>query len=859
MSNKFDRFTKKARRVLALANEEAQALNHGYIGTEHLLLGLVREGDGVAARVLKDLDIDLPKVRQAVENIVGRGKRATLGRIGLTPRTKRVIELAVEEARRMNHSYIGTEHLLLGLAREGNGIAADVLASLGVTLEQVRRRTQDVMRQESSQPDPEKQRSNAPAKQKSDNQKTPLMDQLGTDLTEEARSGKLDPVIGRQGEIERVIQILSRRTKNNPALIGEPGVGKTAIVEGLAQMIIRGEVPENLLDKKVWMLDVGSLVAGTIYRGQFEERLKRVVEELKNTEAIVFIDEVHMLVGAGAAGSAVDAANILKPALARGELQVIGATTLDECRKHIESDAALERRFQPIRVPEPTIEESIEILRGIKERYEAHHNLEISDEAIKAAAHLSARYVPDRFLPDKAIDLIDEASSRVRMYKVPRTGSLKETFETLATIQRDKDAAFAERRYQEAADLRDRELELSAKIEQLREKERKGQRLIVSKEDIAEVVAMWTGIPVTHMQEEESRRLLDMENELHQRVVGQQEAIDAISKAVRRARAGLKDPRRPIGSFMFLGPTGVGKTELAKALAEFMFGSSEALIKLDMSEFMERHNVSRLVGSPPGYVGYEEGGQLTEAIRRRPYSVVLLDEIEKAHPEAFNMLLQIMEDGSLADAKGRRVDFRNTLLLLTSNVGADQLQRQASLGFRREESVEQAAEYDTMRQKVTDDLKRRFRPEFLNRLDNVIVFRSLTREEIVQIVDIMLREFKKLLDERELAVALTDDAKNYLAEKGYDPNYGARPVRRLIQNLIVDPVSEGLLAGQYHAGDLIHVDVNEAKNGFDFRAEAGAAFQNSTVELEMEEGPVDEADLDDIEELFLSDLEVDED
>jgi ATP-dependent Clp protease ATP-binding subunit ClpC len=462
-------------------------------------------------------------------------------------------------------------------------------------------------------------------------------------------------------------------------------------------------------------------------------------------------------------------------------------------------------------------------------------------------------------LPDKAIDLIDEASSRVRMYKVPRTGSLKETFETLANIQRDKDAAFAERRYQEAADLRDRELELSAKIEQLREKERKGQRLIVSKEDIAEVVAMWTGIPVTHMQEEESRRLLDMENELHQRVVGQQEAIDAISKAVRRARAGLKDPRRPIGSFMFLGPTGVGKTELAKALAEFMFGSSEALIKLDMSEFMERHNVSRLVGSPPGYVGYEEGGQLTEAIRRRPYSVVLLDEIEKAHPEAFNMLLQIMEDGSLADAKGRRVDFRNTLLLLTSNVGADQLQRQASLGFRREESVEQAAEYDTMRQKVTDDLKRRFRPEFLNRLDNVIVFRSLTREEIVQIVDIMLREFKKLLDERELAVALTDDAKNYLAEKGYDPNYGARPVRRLIQNLIVDPVSEGLLAGQYHAGDLIHVDVNEAKNGFDFRAEAGAAFQNSAVELEMAEGPVDEADLDDIEELFLSDLEVDED
>lgn len=847
MANKFDRFTKKARRVLSLANEEAQALNHGYIGTEHLLLGLVREGDGVAARVLKDLGVDLPKVRSAVEDIVGRGKRATLGRIGLTPRTKRVIELAVDEARRLSHHYIGTEHLLLGLAREGNGIAADVLASLGVSLDQVRRRTQDVMKQELAQP------VGAPkskSKKKAKDQKTPLMDQLGTDLTENARKGKLDPVIGRQQEIERVIQILSRRTKNNPALIGEPGVGKTAIVEGLAQQIINKEVPENLQGKRLWMLDVGSLVAGTIYRGQFEERLKRVVEELKNTEAIVFIDEVHMLVGAGAAGSAVDAANILKPALARGELQVIGATTLDEYRKHIESDAALERRFQPINVPEPTIEETIEILRGVKDRYEAHHNLEISDEAIKAAAHLSARYVPDRFMPDKAIDLIDEAASRVRMYKVPHhTRRLKETFETLSNIQRLKEEAFAKRRYQEAADLRDRELELTAQIDGLRESERNAKDPVVGKEDIAEVVAMWTGIPLTHMQEEEIKRLLSMEDELHRQVIGQHEAIQAISKAVRRARAGLKDPRRPIGSFMFLGPTGVGKTELAKALAGFMFGSPEALIKLDMSEFMERHNVSRLVGSPPGYVGYEEGGQLTEAVRRRPYSVILLDEIEKAHPEAFNMLLQIMEDGNLADAKGRRVDFRNTIILMTSNVGAEMLQKQASLGFSRTvNKVELENDYKAMKDKVMDELKRRFRPEFLNRLDNVMVFRSLTREEIAQIVEIMLRDFKQLLDERELAITLTDEAKEVLVDQGYDPNYGARPLRRVIQQLIVDQLSEGLLAGEYSAGDMIHIDGNEARDGFTFRAEPGAAFSADALDDAILD---DDSDLDGLEELFM--------
>lgn len=841
MANKFDRFTKKARRVLSLAQEEAQALNHGYIGTEHLLLGLVREGDGVAARVLKDLGIDLPKVRQAVEDIVGRGKRTTVGRIGLTPRTKRVIELAVDEARRLGHHYIGTEHLLLGLAREGNGIAADVLASLGVSLDAVRRRTMEVMKQEPSQP--------VRAKSSKQSEKTPLMDQLGIDLTDEARQGKLDPVIGRQQEIERVIQILSRRTKNNPALIGEPGVGKTAIVEGLAQRIVAGDVPEILHEKRLWMLDVGSLVAGTIYRGQFEERLKRVLDELKNSEAILFIDEVHMLVGAGAAGSAVDAANILKPSLARGELQVIGATTLDEYRKHIEGDAALERRFQPIMVEEPTIDETIEILEGIKERYEEHHNLKINEEAIRAAAHLSARYVPDRYLPDKAIDLIDEAASRVRMYKIPQAHQLRETFKELNSVQQNKEEAFSSRRYQEAAQLRDQELELQQRIEEMRTDQWEEHGPVVTKEDIQEVVAMWTGIPIAHMAEEESKRLLNMEDELHTRVVGQDEAIKAISKAVRRARAGLKDPRRPIGSFMFLGPTGVGKTELAKALAEFLFGSEEALLKLDMSEFMERHNVSRLVGSPPGYVGYDEGGQLTEHIRRRPYSVILFDEIEKAHPEAFNMLLQILEDGHLSDAKGRRVDFRNALVLMTSNVGAELLNRQASLGFKKatEEDTAQT-EYEAMKDKVLEELKRRFRPEFLNRLEGVIVFRALVREEIKQIVDILLEELKELLAEQELAIEVTEEAKGLLADKGYDPQYGARPLKRTIQEMITDPISEGLLSGEYEAGDLITAYRAEAeerdKNGasIDFEREPGGAMELL----------VNEENIDKIEELFMS-------
>jgi len=802
MSNKFDRFTKKAKRVLSLAREEAQLLNHGYIGTEHLLLGLVRENTGVAARVLAEMGVTLPRVRTTVEDIVGRGKRASLSRIGLTPRTKRVIELAVDESRRLGHHYIGTEHLLLGLAQEGNGIAADVLTSMGINLERLRKRTVEMMKQHPVQAEYAGRRAT----------KTPLMDQLGTDLTELAREGKLDPVIGRTTETERVVQILSRRTKNNPALIGEPGVGKTAIVEGLAQQIIANEVPDSLQGKRVWMLDVGSLVAGTIYRGQFEERLKRVIEEIKNTECILFIDEVHMLVGAGAAGSAVDAANILKPALARGEIQCIGATTMDEYRRYIESDSALERRFQPVIVEEPTIEETIEILKGVVERYEAHHNLKITEEALIAAAHLSARYVPDRFLPDKAIDLIDEAASRVRMYKTPEASDLKATFEQLTQIRQQKEEAFSSKRLREAAALRDQELALTEQLKQRRVdwgsmSDTTGLR--VTKADIAEVVAMWTGIPVAHMAEEESARLLDMEKALHERIVGQGEAINALAKAVRRARAGLKDPRRPIGSFIFLGPTGVGKTELAKALASFMFGSEESLVKLDMSEFMERHNVARLVGSPPGYVGYEEGGQLTEAIRRRPYSVILLDEIEKAHPEVFNMLLQILEDGNLSDAKGRRVDFRNTIILMTSNVGAEMLNRHAALGFNvpRDEKREAEAKYEEMKDKVLDRLKRTFRPEFLNRLDDVIVFRALTKDELKQIVDIMLRDFRSLLDEHELTLEVTDEARDLLAERGYDPQFGARPLRRVIQQMLADSLSEGLLAGEFVEGDVVLADV----------------------------------------------------
>jgi ATP-dependent Clp protease ATP-binding subunit ClpC len=806
MADKFDRFTKRARRVLTLAQEEAQRLNHNYIGTEHLLLGLVREENGVAVRVLRDLGVDPKQVRERVERTVGRGQRAMYGKLSLTPRTKRVIELAVDEARRLGHHYIGTEHLLLGLVRAGEGVAVDVLKGLGVGLDKVRSQTARVMMESSSQ--------SSTSSQTRESKGTPLVDQLGTDLTAQAEAGKLDPVVGRQNEIERVIQILSRRTKNNPALIGEPGVGKTAIVEGLAQRIVNNQAPDTLLGKRVVMLDVGSLVAGTMYRGQFEERLKRVIEEIKESGAILFIDELHMLVGAGSAGSSVDAANILKPALARGELQCIGATTLDEYRKNIEGDAALERRFQSVMVDEPTIDETIEILKGIRSRYEAHHNLEITDEALVAAAHLAARYVPDRFMPDKAIDLIDEASARVRLYKIPFASELTDKVVEMRDLPAEREPSLSAPRFDDVMRLRGADDIVDSLDDlDLDFEEPALEKPKVMEEDIAEVVSMWTGIPVRRLATEEKERLLQMEAALHKRVVGQNEAIEAISKAVRRARAGLKDPKRPIGTFIFLGPTGVGKTELAKALAEFMFGSEEALIKLDMSEFMERHNVSRLVGSPPGYVGYEEGGQLTEAVRRRPYSVILFDEIEKAHPEAFNTLLQIMEDGNLSDAKGKKVNFRNTILILTSNVGADLIKRETSLGFgvKREEKIGEDSAYQKMRKKVVSEMERMFRPEFRNRLDSTIIFRALSREEITEIVDLLLHLVQERLQEQELSLQVTDAVKRLIAEEGYDPDFGARPLRRVIQAKIEDALSEGILAGDFALGDTVEADVEDGK------------------------------------------------
>jgi ATP-dependent Clp protease ATP-binding subunit ClpC len=802
--DRFDKFTDRARKVLTLAQDEAQRFNHNYIGTEHLLLGLVREGEGVAARVLENMNVELPKVRTAVEFIIGRGDRPVVGEVGLTPRAKRVIELAIDEARRLGHNYIGTEHLLLGLVREGEGIAAGVLESLGVNLDKVRHEVIRVLSQSSSA---------GPAAETKRASKTPTVDQLGINLTEAVRAGKIDPVIGREKEIERVIQILSRRTKNNPALIGEPGVGKTAIAEGLAQRIVSGDVPETLLNKRVLTLDIGSLVAGTKYRGEFEERLKKIIEELRSTnDAILFIDELHTLVGAGAAEGAIDAANILKPPLARGELQCIGATTLDEFRKYIERDAALERRFQQVMVEEPTLEQTVDILKGIRERYEDHHKVRITDAAVDAAADLSVRYITDRHLPDKAIDLIDEAASRVRLRTSTLPPDLKAAQKELDRVTKEKDAAINNQDYEGAASLRDAESVAKSALDQLRSawQEEQGDDVPeVTEEDIATVVAMWTGIPVTRIAQEESERLLKMEEALHARVIGQQEAIETISKAVRRARAGLKDPKRPIGSFIFLGPTGVGKTELAKALAEFMFGSEDALIKIDMSEFMERHNVSRLVGAPPGYVGFEEGGQLTEAVRRKSYSVVLLDEIEKAHPEVFNILLQILEDGHLTDAKGRRVDFRNVVIIMTSNVGAKSLLKDTSLGFKpvsEAEAQRADQQYDRMRDKVLEQLKSQFRPEFLNRVDSLVVFRSLTVEEIREIVELLLSRVREQLRSQGIGLDVTQEAKDHLIKIGYDVDYGARPLRRVIQNLVEDPLAEALLVGRFQAGQTIVVD-----------------------------------------------------
>ncbi len=802
-----DRLTQRARRVLSLAHQEAERMRHNYIGTEHLLLGLIREEGGVAGRVLRELGLESSRVQEIVERLTGTGQHRG-GKIDLSPGTQQVLEHAVEEAKRMGHHYIGTEHLLLGLIRHQEGVALNVLQKLGVTPEQIRRQTRRVLQESASPRRSSSRKSPQSEKQKT---KTPMVDQLAVDLCTLAEENKLDPVIGRQMEIERVIQILARRTKNNPALIGEPGVGKTAIVEGLAQRIISGDVPALLLDKRVLQLDVGSLVAGTMYRGQFEERLKRVIDELKASGAILFIDEVHMLVGAGAAGSSVDAANILKPALSRGELQVIGATTLDEYRKHIESDAALERRFQPVMVEEPNIEETIEILRGVRPAYEEHHRLTISDDALDAAANLSARYISDRFLPDKAIDLIDESASRVRMYKSPAAKTTKQLIDELRATRQNHAYAVEDGRYDDAQELLEQEAELEEKLEKLRNAWDRGSSPTVSPEDIAELVSMWTGVPVMQIAQEESQRLLQMEEELHKYIIGQEEAIEAISKAVRRARAGLKDPRRPIGSFVFLGPTGVGKTELTKALARFLFGSEDALIQLDMSEFMERHTVSRLVGAPPGYVGYEEAGQLTEALRRRPYSIVVFDEIEKAHPEAHNMLLQIMEEGHLSDARGRKVDFRNAIIVMTSNVGADMIKRQTGLGFnvQRDEETEERKAYEEMRKKLMESLRRVFRPEFVNRVDAVIVFRSLTKEDLRAIVTLELDKVADRLTEYNITLVATEKALDLLSNLGYDPDMGARPLRRIIQQKVEDTLSDELLSGTFKDGDTVEIDTQE--------------------------------------------------
>ncbi len=807
MASRFEKFSERARRVLTFAQEEAQRFNHHHIGTEHILLGLIREDEGVAAKVLVNLGVGLSKVRSAVEFIIDRSEKPAGGEMGLTPRAKRVIELAIDEARALGHNYIGTEHLLLGLLREGEGIANSVLDSFGITLERARAEIVRVISQGAT-------RTARPTRTQS---RTPTLDQLGIDLTELARADKLDPVIGRTKEIERVTQILSRRTKNNPALIGEPGVGKTAIVEGLAHRIAAGDVPETLAGKRLVTLDMPSLVAGTKYRGEFEERLKKVIDEIKAAgNCVLFIDEFHTIVGAGAAEGAVDAANILKPSLARGELQCIGATTLDDYRKYIERDPALERRFQPVLVQEPSVEETLQILHGIKGRYEEHHKLTISDEALSNAARLASKYIPDRFLPDKAIDLIDEASSRVRIRFRTMPLTLREAKQLEDSVRKEKAAALSTQQYEYATELRTRELQLEEKIKRLEEEwqtEQEQQKPVVTAQDIAEVVSMWTGIPVVQLAEEETSRLLHMEEALHKRIIGQDEAINVISKAVRRARAGLKDPRHPIGNFIFLGPTGVGKTELVRTLAEFMFGSEDALIRLDMSEFMERHTVARLVGAPPGYVGYDEGGQLTEAVRRKSYCAILLDEIEKAHPDVFNILLQIFDDGHLTDAKGRRVDFRNAIIIMTSNVGAELIRKGSNIGFavHSDEDKNRQDSYERMKDKLLGELKKTFRPEFLNRIDGVIVFHPLTKEHIREIVDLMLKTVAQQLVEKEIKLEVTDAAKDFLGEKGYDEVFGARPLRRVIQNIVEDKLSEDLLRGRFKAGDTAIVDLEDGE------------------------------------------------
>ncbi|WP_087975020.1 ATP-dependent protease ATP-binding subunit ClpC [Oceanobacillus rekensis] len=798
----FGRFTERAQKVLALSQEEAVRLGHNNIGTEHILLGLVREGEGIAAKALQSLGLEVSKIQEEVEKLIGVGKQP-MQSIHYTPRAKKVVELSQDEARKLGHSYVGTEHILLGLIREGEGVAARVLNNLGVSLNKARQQVLQLLGSNESQAGRQGragQQSNA---------STPTLDSLARDLTVSAKEGKIDPVIGRAKEIERVIQVLSRRTKNNPVLIGEPGVGKTAVAEGLAQQIIDNEVPETLRDKRVMTLDMGTVVAGTKYRGEFEDRLKKVMEEIRQAgNIILFIDELHTLIGAGGAEGAIDASNILKPSLARGELQCIGATTLDEYRKYIEKDAALERRFQPIQVDEPTLEETIQILGGLRDRYEAHHRVTITDEAIEAAATLSDRYITDRFLPDKAIDLIDEAGSKVRLRSYTIPPNLKELEQKLEEVRKEKDAAVQSQEFEKAASLRDSEQRLREELEKTKDewKEKQGQTdSEVTVEDIASIVSAWTGVPVSKLTKDESQRLLNMEEILHDRVIGQSEAVDAVSKAIRRARSGLKDPKRPIGSFIFLGPTGVGKTELARALAEVMFADEDAMIRIDMSEYMERHATSRLVGSPPGYVGYEEGGQLTEKVRRKPYSVVLLDEIEKAHPEVFNILLQVLEDGRLTDSKGRLVDFRNTVIIMTSNVGASELKRNKYVGFNM---GDEKREYSDMKSKVMEELKKAFRPEFLNRIDETIVFHSLERKHMKDIVTLMLDQLQRRLKDQEIDLSLTDKAVEKIAHDGFDPEYGARPMRRSIQKNIEDLLSEELLKGSIAKGESVKIGLN---------------------------------------------------
>ena len=815
----FERFTDRARRVVVLAQEEARMLNHNYIGTEHILLGLIHEGEGVAAKALESLGISLEGVRSQVEEIIGQGQQAPSGHIPFTPRAKKVLELSLREALQLGHNYIGTEHILLGLIREGEGVAAQVLVKLGADLNRVR---QQVIQLLSGYQGKEPQASGGgPA------EGTPstslVLDQFGRNLTQAARESKLDPVIGREKEVERVMQVLSRRTKNNPVLIGEPGVGKTAVVEGLAQAIVKGEVPETLKDKQLYTLDLGALVAGSRYRGDFEERLKKVLKEIRTRgDIILFIDELHTLVGAGAAEGAIDAASILKPMLARGELQTIGATTLDEYRKHLEKDAALERRFQPIQVPEPTLAHTIEILKGLRDRYEAHHRISITDAALVAAATLADRYISDRFLPDKAIDLIDEAGARMRIRRMTAPPDLREFDEKIAGVRRDKESAIDAQDFEKAASLRDKEKTLLAE-KATREKEWKaGDMDVVAEvddEQIAEVLAIWTGIPVFKLTEEETARLLRMEDELHKRVIGQEQAIKAVSQAIRRTRAGLKDPKRPGGSFIFAGPSGVGKSELAKTLAEFLFGDEDSLITLDMSEFMEKHTVSRLVGSPPGYVGYDEGGQLTEKVRRKPFSVVLFDEVEKAHPDVFNTLLQILEDGRLTDSQGRVVDFKNTVLIMTSNLGTRDIGKGFNLGFQKDN--DKIGAYERMKTKVEDELKQHFRPEFLNRIDDIVVFHQLSQDEIITIVDLMLARVDTQLRNKDMGLEVTTAAKLLLATRGYDPVLGARPLRRTIQREIEDNLSEQILFGTLKAGEIVVVDTEGEgdEQKFSFRGE----------------------------------------